>query len=528
MKLIPIIMESVNNYDCFDLVIHAIGNWSKRDYRMIFSKSWGLTYESIRDGSNIISKNLFVDRVDRFYYLSKYHGIDIKKLDLNSDVASFIKEEINNNFPVLLKVDAFYCPWMFSHYKIQHGNHFLIVNGYDEESEKFNCIDSQFAINGVEILMDDLQKAYTDILYIRFNNENNKIDSMGILRNTIDRLNDEEGNFKIGKMIELFSEDLLNYMDLDKEVLEFKNNPSEALLFRVVSKIGNGRYKFSICLEYIQSINNDIQLESIIKMLQDVSIKWNEVFAMLVKSYFLKNREKILNRVYLKLKEIKNDEEKIVLNIKRILNDNCNNLIHNQNLKTKEKIQFNPKDYEFIGIKSYLNSNGVYKEECTNCTSELSNPNRYFVPKFEINNDEISIDKMKFKINNFTNDEFDNIACEGQEIQVDIEGYSKLMILMCSEFADFDEIIEIYYENKEKEIINFNTTSWLSQYTRENNQIAFPGKGVVREKDTINIYPFEVNLYGCFYNLREKSERIIKIKLPDCLNIHIFAITLCK
>lgn len=527
MRLIPITIEVKSNHDCFDILIAAICNWKNVDYRMVFCESWGFVYESIKDNSFIISNNLSTGRGDEFSYLKNYHGIDIKKVDINNeDISPAISKEIMNNSPVMLKVDVFNCPWMFNHYKIQHASHFIIINGYDEKTKKYNAIDNQMAINGAEFPENDLIDACKEVYIIRAGYETIDINTKDILRNAVDRLTDNEGNYLLGKRLEIFCVDLINYMNLDEEVKNDKSEPSTALLFQLIKQIGSGRYKFSLALEYIQNVKKDLQMDYVIEMLKDVSIKWNEVLGMLIKAYFLKSREKMYSRIHLKLMDIISFEEDIVRNIIRLINEEVN--YDNYDLEPRVCEALNPVDYKYVDIKEYLNNNGVYKEESIYCNAELSNPSRYFVPKFNIENSEINKGMFKFKINNFMNDEFDNLICEGQEIKLDIDGYDKLLILTCSEFGNFDEKIEIFYDNNEKEIISFKTSTWLSTITREENELIFLGKGVSRRDENVNVYPFDVSLHANYYNLKNQENKIIKIKLPDCINIHIFAITFAK
>jgi len=111
----------------------------------------------------------------------------------------------------------------------------------------------------------------------------------------------------------MFSEDMFNYMDIEKELENYHNNPGTAVIFQRMTQIGFTRHKFAITLEYIQSIDDEMKFDDIIEMLRAASVKWNEVVAMLLKSYFMKKREKIYSRILVKLSKIKVLEEEIAM-----------------------------------------------------------------------------------------------------------------------------------------------------------------------------------------------------------------------
>ena len=131
---------------------------------------------------------------------------------------------------------------------------------------------------------------------------------------------------------------------------------------------------------------------------------------------------------------------------------------------------------------------------------------------------------MELAIRNFNQDLPDNIACDRQVIDVDIEHPKYLALLACSEFGSFKEKIHLVYDSKDVKF-DIGFTSWLAQLPEYGEAIAITGKGVVRKKDSAECYPFPVHIYSRILQLDPEYGHLKSVVLPECINIHIFSIS---
>lgn len=524
MNLGLISLERIDGYSCVDRVIHGIAVWLGKDYEMMFAESWGFKYS--RDKNNgLVSSGLSDNTGMKYTLLKEYHGIEISEHmgKCTEYELELIKKEISNNKPVIIEVDNYWCPWNFQSYKRYNLLHWLIVIGFDYETQELICIDAELAKGGKRLDKEHFLKASNGYLLLNYGNPKKEICIESILKNAIDRLVNEEKGINIFKQLEELSEDVKLSLDIDKEVLNHESNPIAANLFQKLYQISCGRKHFALTLKYIDEKKNIPEILPIISMLNLASDNWSSIFGMLAKAYYVKDRKKIINKIASKISEVANLEKQIVISIKKILKGD-----NNLNLISEEKYD-NYSDeidqYSFIDLTNYLNGKGVCIDGGTKFEAELSNPNRYIILKSIPQNGILSVENMKFDINNMAFNNLDNIFCNGQEIDINKENCKCIMFLACSEFSSYTEEVKVIYENDISETLKLKVTSWLSNKPVYDEVVALSGSGAVNSGDKVNVYPFQVSLFAKCYSLKRQG-KIKKIIMPNCLNIHIFSITI--
>jgi len=106
----------------------------------------------------------------------------------SEDVISDLKSSINNDIPVIINVDNYYNP-LAGTYHIGHSIHCMLAYGYNDNTLKFNVINSQTArgFYAAEISYQDIYNSYNGLLecqdinivsptYIEINTDNNVCD----------------------------------------------------------------------------------------------------------------------------------------------------------------------------------------------------------------------------------------------------------------------------------------------------------------------------------------------------------------
>lgn len=132
---------------------------------------------------------------------------------------------------------------------------------------------------------------------------------------------------------------------------------------------------------------------------------------------------------------------------------------------------------------------------------------------------------IKFHVPNITKISLDNLTCNGQIISVEKDQYNCFMLLGCSEQNSFTDEVEIYYSDGSNEKVIISLSNWYLPPQFE-DCIAWQGN-IVEKVDGSSI--LSTHLYQIFaskYRMNLDNKHIISIKLPECLNMHLFAISL--
>lgn len=524
MEMLPITYKYIPSYSCVDMAIHALCTWKKKDYVMMFSESWGFKYEN-KVNVNDFEGKLNADIGMKYELLKEYHGIELEDYDSENkeQLFEFVKSELENNNPVGVIVDIYWCPWFYEAYKKAHGNHYLLVIGIDEENDELICKDFQMAIDGKTMTKKQLKEACLGCTKFNYVESVGEISIEMILKNAVDRIYNPEKNIDIIEDINKFGSDLKLNLNINEVVKGYEDTPYLAPLLKKIKEISKGRSQFAITLTYIMEKKNVYEIRPIIHMLSLAAEKWDTVVGMLIKSYYLENRGKIIDRISNKILEIATLEKSIIHNIKEVLEnreiglfeDICNH--HNYDSPIKE--------VEFVDLRSQLNSRGISIGNEKNVYAELSNPGRYIIVDNIPNDGVLCVANMRFDINNIVDSNLDNISCDEQEIN--IKGYEAeyIMILACAEFGNYSEEIDMIYDDGECENIRIRVSSWLLSESKFDELTAIKGKGAVRLNEKIEIYPFPVTIFAQCHEIKKKG-RIVKIKMPVCPSIHVFAISL--
>ena len=129
-----------------------------------------------------------------------------------------------------------------------------------------------------------------------------------------------------------------------------------------------------------------------------------------------------------------------------------------------------------------------------------------------------------FKTNILSN-QYDNISCLGQEIYFQNDKYNEIMLLGSCEFGSFREDILLYQDDELKQKLQVCFTDWVLA-PEFGEEILWQGKMLIKEGKGYGFSKvYSTHLLGQRYFIQGNHE-INKIKLPECPNMHIFAISL--
>lgn len=127
---------------------------------------------------------------------------------------------------------------------------------------------------------------------------------------------------------------------------------------------------------------------------------------------------------------------------------------------------------------------------------------------------------MKFQFPNLIEDSYDNISCMGQIIEISSNYCSQIMILSCAEWGNYFETIIINYTDGFSINIPFEVSDWAMKNQASHEVVAWDGVCI-----KIGDYKGVAYIYAQGHLLSHNGF-ISTIILPNCSNIHIFAISL--
>ncbi|OZV12994.1 hypothetical protein CIW83_05460 [Tissierella sp. P1] len=525
MMLSDISIEQIDGFSCIDAVISGVSKWIDTDYLLMFGDSWGFQYSREFNNDGRLS-GLSHNSYRKLELLRIYCGIDIIEKDISNiyKVIDIIKSELSNNRPVILMINTFWCPWDIINYQKNNINHWLLAVDFDSDTNKIKCIDSEKAKAGMWLDSSHFNKGIIKYYLIKHDLPVKKININDILKNAFLRLEDESiGINRFNEMI-YFSEDIINIFDIVKETEKFTDRPDASPFFRELYEIASGRNKFAMLLESYD-MDNIPEITLIIRKLKELNNMWMAVFGMLLKAYYIKEKGLMYKKISDKILFISEEEQKLAFFIKDYLDRGKSDRI----LKDlNEYINYNKviKEHIIIDLYEHFDNKGLGLKEKIYDFAELSNPKRIMVIDEVKDVDVINISNMKFKFS-YVHRKKDNIICKGQKIAIDNIKANYIMFLSCSEYGNYNEEIKVYFSNGKSEDIKFVVSSWGNKLSKYDEVKALDGKLGQQINGKWEILDNRTSLFAKCYKLKTNGN-VCCIELPNCLNIHIFAITLAN
>lgn len=514
-------------FNCFDNVIVSLLEAYNCSYELLYANSWYFSYKPLED-EDTIGQNLYFDTIYAWHNLEKYHGAktmffeDKNKENIINNIKNFLSDDI----PVVIHTDTFWCPWYKIDYKKYHSDHFCLIIAYDGENN-FTVQDAQLAKEGQILPLNDLLNGIIGYGVVKLTDKKEKINCRSILKQSLQYVSKSDGKINFFNKIEFLAEDIKLKLNFNKEIAGYEDTPYESNLFQQVLNVGRSRKQYAIFLEFLFKVNKDIRLCEVSKRMKKVGDKWTSVFGLLCKAHCMgsERNAEVINRVVEKIKNLSMEEREILDSIMEFVNSTE---IKEYFGESKEKISDRQlSEYHFVDLEGYYNCKSVSTKLTNNTRAEITSERRYILGDDLMKQREWKIGDARYMFPRVYDENLnDNISCEGQRIKVNSVKGSQIMFLGCAELGNHIENIEIEYDSGEKEAVELEFTSWLSSPVF-GESIAWEGKGVERIGEEVSVYPFSVYLFSVAIAF-DKTGNIIGINLPQCPNIHIFAITLAN
>lgn len=217
-------------------------------------------------------------------------------------------------------------------------------------------------------------------------------------------------------------------------------------------------------------------------------------------------------------------EKTLLLNLHDGVHNDAESVQINTEVSNSESIN-KAFEYTFIDLSNYFNNNAFHSTESKDCSADFTGTGHYFLSHNAPSGQTVSLKKIKFIFPEVTDNNFNNVSCENQVIHVPVGEYKGILLMGSSEWGSFIEQISVQYVDGSSDNIQVNFSDWASK-TPMYDEIPMWGGKIYNKYEGIT-YNDDFNLFAIERSIPEKKE-VISITLPDCPNMHIFAVTLYK
>ena len=519
----------LDGLNCYEKSILSVISWLGYDYELAFSESWGfkLDYHQELWGYKIDPDSHFCDEL-----LESYHGISLSignQIPIN-EFLELVENELMKNLPVVILHDPFWCPWDKFYQKRHSSGHAFIVNGIEKGTLDIECSDPWYDKHNLRLCRNDIKNGL--LRYITFHPLDSKpkeFDWKQMLLQAVRKLEIWDERVDSFDSIRLFGQQLGIGLDLRLEFGDQVDNIWYSPLYSKINMLRNNRYKFSKALQFLARVYHQPELEDLSSQFNICASKWLIINQMLAKAYVLQNVYRGFDKISKRIMDIADMEELFAKRLYNLAHEDSKESLACSLYKNNDVLKSNidsihPLLY-MVDLKQYLNNNGLDTNIEINSLANFTGNGKYLFIEDGSMLRTIKVENMQFRFPQVDYGVKDNISCEGQEILLYIGACESIMLLGCCEYGNFTDYFNIsYHDGDDEKILVSLTDSWECN-PKFGEAVALRVREV--EKRGVEVIAKEEvhGIYACEYRLCKKK-RLKSIHLPDCPNMHLFAITL--
>ncbi|MCX7922796.1 MAG: BtrH N-terminal domain-containing protein [Clostridia bacterium] len=531
MKL-DIIPKHDDIRNCYQDIIATVSEWRGRGHELMFADAWNFNFSPLESGSEgVIGERLGVGELDILPLLKRYYGIslNIHNVSTLEEILDIVRKELNRGYPSIIQIDSFWCP-SDPGYGKHHFPHYCLVVDIDDLGSKICLVDPFYMKKDVHITFEEFAKGKGICATFEFDdNFSSDVVWNEIVENAVVRVKGLNGANSIFDSMRKLAKEVLESMNLDAEVKGHEDAPLSATLVARMNDVCRSRKQFARILSYLATRYDIGELVELTGKLEHAALRWSSIQGMLVKAFYTQERTNIIKRIAAKIEEAACDEESIADELLRISSEGSRVSLSGLCGEETEDINRAEKEIIFADLSQYVNNKGFGKHEGNGPEVGLSSGyEKGFFLTDGLRNEKVwEVGEMKFNFCYPSESMNDNISCAGQVINIQEGSYTGIMLLGCSEFGNHSESVTIGYADGSTEKVPLEFTDWAAERPLFKEEIAWVGKGAVQKQTGVEIFSDSVKLFAKYRALKCKGS-MVSITLPDCGNIHVFALSLLK
>ena len=468
--------------------------------------------------------------------LNKNTALRLTKFSGSFDEArDSIIEKICKKNVISIYIRGRYCPWDWRYNEAIAGAHAFFLVHYDYSSKQFSCIDPYYNLPMEYIDLANVQKGY--LAYSEYS-----IDLGYRYREPMILLEEQLNGIKTSGCLMSFNEMGKHLREGFNPHIEIHNfNPHEnysmdelhdnIYLNMAMKCVTHNMLCFSVLLnkyEYWYPFLGK-KFAMFAEEMKILSEKWEMTRFMLLKLIYAKNYVRISNAFSNRIDDLLKDEINLIDRILDLISAEgfCADGEPDAKaeflpMRTVKPFEHKERKINCLDLSGWFNCKGI---GCADETIADLNGIGEFIVDASMPTGMIQIGEMAFELPEIRVNENDNITCCKQNIDVQVGYCNEIAILGCSEWGGFKDYINIVYKDGYSERVLVELPIWTALNIKDDNPNFIECIKSINDEDfmlcgTENCY-LHAKCYGLSHN-----EPIVKIELPECENMHIFAISL--
>lgn len=305
----------VLSHSCLDAIVISLASYQVLDYEPMFYDSWNFIYDT-RLGTKI-GDRLHEGEDRSWINIKEYAGLEIIEYGRNDELEKTIDEELfTRNIPILLYIDAYYCPWTKVYQKESYTHTCLLIG--KQGGETYMSIDPYTNLKYNPIPLEEIRKGCTGYAVFRKMEPQKTLSCDQLLRHQINIMSEKiNGNNKI-EMMKLFANDIEQHFHLNDE-LNGNENLLKAMLFERLKFLSRRRRQFSALLRYMNRTYGMPLMLQLAEKFDDAASKWETVRNTMIKLCFSENMDDLRIRAQKRILAASEQESEILDIIKSML-----------------------------------------------------------------------------------------------------------------------------------------------------------------------------------------------------------------
>ncbi len=302
------------HYNCLENVLVSLMETWQQEYVLMFSEGWGFTYLPPEDKpSEILGNRIGGGEYKVWECLQKYYGI-IPTVHLEEDTdlqKNILRNELAEESPVILSLDAFYAPWkdVFGKY---HFEHYSLAIAIDEEKGAVYCLDPFVNSLANPLPMDNFIKGNAKCITLVRNTKNLiSINLHEILKNAALTILRDEGDINGIKGMRAFADQMESSFNLRKEIEGFETMIWVSPIILRISDIGARRLHFASVLLYLEKHFSGNNLSYFSKQVEKAGWGWRRIRRLLASACDSENPEEFTVQIVSDIRRLAEFEESI-------------------------------------------------------------------------------------------------------------------------------------------------------------------------------------------------------------------------
>ncbi|MDR2888782.1 MAG: hypothetical protein LBV33_02955 [Lachnospiraceae bacterium] len=521
------------DFMCDEYSNALVASWLGQDYDMMFAESLLVNWD---DEEDFLLERVIDDDWNMYECLERYHGIKvgdqtgISRLKSTGGIIAFIRQEIARNYPVWIcfNMKEVAC---FSEVdrRWESGMNVAIIVGIDGEradQEQFVYFRPiHFHDKYTQILSMSLEEAQASIVSVRkyehttvfMSHKPTNLDLGNFLRKVAEQFEDR----KIHNKLERFTNHFIKAVDYESIFHRVEQRGLKHLpLIYNLSVLYRSRVLFSFCLSYLAVLKGSSVVQDFADEMAVNGGRFYTIRGMILKIFFYKelsinDNERIIGY----LNKVIAAEKDLMERLKRfegqgkpsLINPICNSMGEEEPIYHAE-------------LTPYFNNKALSDVLSKDSSANFDGIGGYFLGEQYPYGKMIISGRMSFLIADKESAN-DNISCREQAIAVKPGNYGSLMILASSCHGSFKDYLTLVYENQESEQLLMVSSSFWYPKAHFSEATAWQGRYAMLINDDYYIEQRKLSIYAKEYPL-DRSGKLVEIILPDCPDIHVFALSL--